>query len=72
MGQRLAFKTNKIYFTKHNISGKDKMFTYLLYCIEILDEGEAVQRYNRHTKDDTLALDLNYPHRTFLPLKVIT
>lgn len=48
------------------------MLAYLLYCIEILDEEEAVQRYNRHTKDDTLALDLNYPHRTFLPLKVMT
>ena len=30
---------------------KRQMFTYLLYCIEILDEGEGVQRYNRQTKD---------------------
>ena len=30
---------------------KRQMFTYLLYCMEILDEGEAVQRYNRQTKD---------------------
>lgn len=57
---------------------KRQMFTYLLYCMEILDEGEAVQRYNRQTKDthtqknSTLALDLNFPNRTFLPLKVIT
>ena len=28
-----------------------KMFTYLLYCMEILVEGEAVKRYNRQTKD---------------------
>jgi len=27
------------------------MFTYLLYCMEILDEGEAVKWYNRQTKD---------------------
>lgn len=57
---------------------KRQMFTYLLYCMEILDEGEAVQRYNRQPKDiekkknSTLALDLNFPNRTFLPLKVIT
>lgn len=56
-----------------------KMFTYLLYCMEILVEGEAVKRYNRQTKDiakkkknSTLALDLNFPNRTFLPLKVVT
>ena len=54
-----------------------KMFTYLLYCMEILVEGEAVKRYNRQTKDrekknSTLALDLNFPNRNFLPLKVIT
>ena len=55
-----------------------KMFTYLLYCMEILVEGEAVKRYNRQTKDiakkknSTLALDLNFPNRTFLPLKVGT
>ena len=54
-----------------------KMFTYLLYCMEILVDGEAVKRYNRQTKDrekknSTLALDLNIPNRTFLPLKVIT
>ena len=54
-----------------------KMFTYLLYFMEILVEGEAVKRYNRQTKDiekknSTLALDLNFPNRTFLPLKVIT
>ena len=54
------------------------MFTYLLYCMEILDEREAVQRYNRQTKEiekkknSTLAIDLNFPNRTFLPLKVIT
>ena len=56
---------------------KRQMFTYLLYCMEILDEGEAVQRYIRQTKDiekknSTLALDLNFPNRTFLPLKVMT
>lgn len=28
-----------------------KMFTYLLSCMEILVEGEAVKRYNRQTKD---------------------